>query len=271
VASADPFAQFERSGWDRAADSYEECWTDTELFVEPLLDAAGVGPGTRLLDLACGPGFVSEAGAKRGAAPLGVDFAPSMVERARGRCPGLEFIEGDAQRLDLPDASFDAVTMNFGMLHLSRPAAALREARRVLTPGGTFAFTVWVEEGHAADEIVHAAIEEHAVPVELPEGPDVYLFAAPERSRAELAAAGFDVGSFTSEVVTEIWRPRTADLLFDAHVRAGVRISGILRAQPPDRLEAIRAAMAEGVRRYADDDGFAVPIAARVTSARAGD
>jgi ubiquinone/menaquinone biosynthesis C-methylase UbiE len=84
---ADAFAEFERAGWERAASHYEEYWTDTVLFVEPLLDAAGVGTGSRLLDVACGPGVVSARAAARGALPVGVDVATAMVERARTRCP----------------------------------------------------------------------------------------------------------------------------------------------------------------------------------------
>jgi SAM-dependent methyltransferase len=134
--NADAFAEFERTGWERAASHYEEYWTDTVLFVEPLLDAAGVGTGSRLLDVACGPGVVSARAAARGALPVGVDVATAMVERARTRCPDLSFVVGDALRLPFPDASFDAVTMNFGILHVSQPERALAEAHRVLVPGG---------------------------------------------------------------------------------------------------------------------------------------
>jgi SAM-dependent methyltransferase len=267
----DPFWEFEREGWERAAARYEECWTDTELFVDPLLNAAGVRAGSRLLDLACGPGFVSEAAAQRGAEPVGLDFAPAMVERAKSRCPALRFVEGDAQQLAFPGASFDAVTMNFGILHLSQPEAALSEARRVLAPGGRFAFTAWVEEGHAADEIVAAALAAHAAPVQVPEGPAVYRFADADESRRALAQAGFDAGSFRAETMTVRWRVPTAELLFEAQLRAGVRIGAVLRAQPPERLEAIRAAIVEGVRRYADGEVFTLPIVARVVSARASD
>jgi 2-polyprenyl-3-methyl-5-hydroxy-6-metoxy-1,4-benzoquinol methylase len=90
--------------WDRAAPRYEECWTDTGFFVEPLLDAAGVRAGTRLLDLACGPGFVSEAAAERGAEPVGLDVAPGMIEQARRRNPGLTFVcyaDGDGFTLPI--------------------------------------------------------------------------------------------------------------------------------------------------------------------------
>jgi SAM-dependent methyltransferase len=263
----DAFSDFERAGWQRAAPRYEECWTDTALFAEPLLDAATVDSGSRLLDLACGPGFVSEIAAARGAVPVGLDVAPAMVERARLRCPELEFIEGDAQRLSFPDAAFDAVTMNFGILHVSDPSAVLAEARRVLIAGGRFAFTSWIAEGNAEDEITAAALAEHGAAAELPAGPSYYALADPRESRDALARAGFDSTTVRIETIRVPWRLPTADHLFEAQLHAGVRIAAVLQAQPPERLAQIREAMAAGVRRYAEGDGFALPIAARVISA----
>ena len=268
--AGDAFWEFERAGWERAAERYDECWSDTGLFVEQLLDAAAVRAGSRLLDVACGPGYISEAAAARGAETVGLDVAVAMVERARMRCPGLTFVEGDAQRLPFQDASFDAVTMNFGILHLSRPETALTEARRVLLPRGRFAFTAWVAEGNAVAEIVDTAVATHAVSVSLPEGPPFYRFADADECRRALANSGFDVDSFRMETVSALWRVPTAELLFEAELRAGVRTAAVLEAQPVERLEAIRAAMAEGVRRYADGEEFALPIVARVVSARAG-
>lgn len=266
--AVDEFWEFERAGWNRAAAHYEEYWTDTSLFVEPLLGAAGVRPRLRLLDVACGPGFVSEAAAARGADPTGLDVAPAMVERARLRCPGLIFVEGDAQQLPFEDESFDALTMNFGILHLSQPERGLAEACRVLAPGGSIAFTAWIEEGNAVAEIVDGAVAENAVDVEVPEGPPFYRYADPGEARRALVEAGFAADSFRSDTVSGLWRIASADLLSEAELHAGVRTSAILRGQPPERLGAIRAAMAAGVRRYAEGDGFALPIAARVASAR---
>jgi SAM-dependent methyltransferase len=264
----DPFWEFERSGWERAAARYEECWTDTALFVRPLLDAAAGRPGSRLLDIACGPGYVSEAAA-RGAHPVGVDVAEAMVERARRRCPGLSFVVRDALRLPFPDTSFDTVTMNFGILHVSRPEAALAEAGRVLAAGGRFAFTTWVLEGNAQDEITAAAVDVHGLAVEVPEGPSYYVLSELEDFRRALADAGFDPDLVRVETVTAQWRIPSPDRLFEAQLHAGVRTAAVLRAQPADRLEAIRVAMAAGVRRYADGDAFALPIAARVIAATA--
>jgi ubiquinone/menaquinone biosynthesis C-methylase UbiE len=185
--SRDPFWEFERLGWERAAPHYDACWTDTRLFIEPLLDLAGVQEGTRLLDVACGPGYVSEAAAERGAEPVGVDLAEAMIELARRRLSELEFVVGDAQRLPFADCSFDAVTMNFGILHLSQPIRAIGEAHRVLAVGGRFAFTAWVDNGNAAATIVDEAVTAHAIPVELPAGPGFYQFADGERCRDVLS------------------------------------------------------------------------------------
>jgi hypothetical protein len=103
------------------------------------------------------------------------------------------------------------------------------------------------------------------------DGPPFYRFGDPEESRRALAGAGFDAGSVRTELVTAPWHASTPELLFDAELHAGVRTSAVLRAQPPERLEAIRAAIAGDVRRHADGDGgFTMPVAALVVSARAG-
>ena len=243
------------------------CWGDTELFVDALLDAAGVEAGTRLLDVACGPGLVSEQAAARGATPTGLDFAPAMVAAARSRCPDLEFVVGDAQALPFADEAFESVTMNFGILHLSEPERALAEARRVLVPDGRFAFTAWVADGNAVAQIVDAAVEAHAVPVERPEGPPFYRFADPDEATRALVEAGFAAESVRIDTETQIVRFPTEDALFEAEQNAGVRTAAVLARQPAERLERIRVAMVEGVRRYADGDGFALPVVARVISA----
>jgi hypothetical protein len=103
----------------------------------------------------------------------------------------------------------------------------------------------------------------------VPEGPSYHVFADPDECRQALEGSGFDTDSLRIDTVTALWRVPSADLLFEAQLHAGVRTAAVLRAQPPERLDAIRTAMADAVRRYADGDAFALPIAARLISARA--
>ena len=82
------FHDFEQTGWERAAEFYGDAFGAlTVQAAEALLDAVGTGPGTRLLDVATGPGFVAAAAAARGAEVTGLDFAGAMVREARRRQP----------------------------------------------------------------------------------------------------------------------------------------------------------------------------------------
>ena len=137
----DAFSAFERQGWEQLAQTYHAYYADlTTQSSGALLDALEVGPGTRFLDVASGPGYIAAAAAARGADAVGVDFAAAMVEQATRLNPGLTFKVGSAQDLPFPDESFDAVGVNFGMFHFSHPEKALAEAFRVLHSGGRIAW-----------------------------------------------------------------------------------------------------------------------------------
>src|SRR2546430_8357849 len=135
----DAFTKFEHEGWQRVADKYDSTWsTSTRQFIPPLLDAADVSGKMSILDVGCGPGYVSAAAAERGALPTGIDFSSGMISIARKMFPKIEFREGDAQNLPFNDASFDRVVGNFSLLHLANPERAMAEASRVLKSGGRF-------------------------------------------------------------------------------------------------------------------------------------
>src|SRR5438045_7244840 len=142
----DEFSSFEHESWQQVAGKYDSTWSSlTRQFIPHLLDAVQIAPGMRILDVACGPGYVSAAARQRGAIPTGIDFSSEMVAIATRLSPGVEFGEGDAQNLPFADATFDRVLMNFGLLHLSQPQQACAEACRVLRAGGKFGFTIWAE------------------------------------------------------------------------------------------------------------------------------
>jgi SAM-dependent methyltransferase len=223
-----------------------------------------------LLDVGCGPGYVSAAAAERGAVPTGLDFSGEMVAIARRMFPKIEFREGDAQQLDFADATFDRVVANFALLHLTNPERAMAEAARVLKPRGWFGFTTWARlEENPFVKLVDDAIQTHAdLNVDLPPGPPYYLFEKPSEFRSALERAGFDGASMKFKVHRIEWQVPTARFIFEAELKAGVRTAGLLARQTPTVLSAIQAALEKAVQPYARGDGFAIPKAAYVVSAR---
>ena len=264
------FTQFEHEGWQRVANKYDSVWSSsTRQFIPPLLEAAEVSGNMSILDVGCGPGYVSAAVAERGALPTGLDFSQEMIAIAQKMFPRIEFREGDAQNLPFADASFDRVLANFALLHLADPERACAEACRVLKPGGKFGFTTWAQLAeNPFVKLVDDAIKAHAnLDVDLPEGPPHYLFAGPDEFRKALDRAGFDGASMTFKVHTIEWNVPTTRFIFDAE-RQGVRTAGLLARQTPEALRAIQSAIENAVRPYAKGDGFAIPKAAYVIAVR---
>ena len=161
--NADAFRDFERAAHDEIADGYLRFFTAvTDYAVEPLLDAAAVRAGRRVLDVATGPGVAAFRAASRGAvAVTGVDLAPRMLELAAAQYPRVDFRQADAESLPLDDHSFDCVVSNFGLGHFPRPERALSVFVRVLTPGGAVAVSWWdVPARHRVMGIFFDAINE---------------------------------------------------------------------------------------------------------------
>lgn len=93
-------------------------------------------PGMRILDVAAGTGTSSETYARRGARVVASDFSEGMIAEGRKRYPHLEFVHADAMNLPFDDASFDVVTISYGLRNIQDPSKALAEMFRVLKPGG---------------------------------------------------------------------------------------------------------------------------------------
>ena len=261
------FVRFEHEGWQRVADKYDSVWSPlTRQFIPSLLEDASVSAGMLVLDVACGPGYVSAAAKQFGAVPTGVDFSEKMVAIAKRMFPEIRFKQGDAHDLPFEVGSFDRVLMNFGLLHVSHPEKASAEACRVLKRGGKFGFTVWAGPAHnPGAKIVNDAIEAYAnLDVGLPEGPPKYLYGKREECQQVLERAGFDGTSMSYETRTVEWRLPDAGYYFEAERNAGVRTAGILARQSPEALEAIRIALENGIKQYARGNEFVLPMTANV-------
>jgi demethylmenaquinone methyltransferase / 2-methoxy-6-polyprenyl-1,4-benzoquinol methylase len=103
---------------------------------ERAVDLAGVGPGSRALDVATGTGDLALELARRGAEVVGVDFSEGMLELARKKAPGIRFEVGNALDLPYDDGEFDAVTVGFGARNFDDLDRGLAELARVTRPGG---------------------------------------------------------------------------------------------------------------------------------------
>ncbi|TAJ99363.1 methyltransferase domain-containing protein [bacterium] len=262
------FRDFEQAGWENVALQYHDAFARlTAQSIGPLLNAVGAGRGMCLLDVASGPGYVAATAAERGAKAVGVDFSTAMVAQARQRYPNIEFREGDAEALPFPDESFDAVVMNFGLLHLGRPEKALAEMHRVLRSGGRAGFTVWaMPEETVGFGIVLRAIETYGnLNVSLPPGPPFFLFSDPQESQRALLSAGFATPHIVK--ISQVWRLSSPDALFEIMKEATVRTRGLLRAQSAQALHAIRTATREAVMAYRSGDTIELPMPAVLASA----
>jgi SAM-dependent methyltransferase len=262
------FRSFELAGWQEAAAHYSNAFgVVTAQTIDSMLRAARVTAGVNLLDVASGPGDLAAAAAERGAIVRGVDFSSAMVAEAQRRHPAVTFAAGDAERLSFSDRTFDAVTMNFGMLHLAQPERAIAEAYRVLRPGGRYAFTVWaVPEQAIGFGAVVRAIETHGVMnVGLPEGPPFFRFSDEDECRRCLEGTGFAGVEFHQ--LPLVWRVASADVVFEAMMRGGVRTSAVLRAQTPEALARIRLAVSSVLCQYVQGDTLAIPMPAVLAAA----
>ena len=262
------FYEFERAGWERVAGDYHRYFAAlTTRFIDPLLDAGGVQAGSRVLDVAAGPGYVAAAAVRRGGEVVGIDFAEAAVAVARKQYPAITFQTGSAEKLPFPDAIFDAVVMNFGLLHVAQPELALAEAYRVLRSGGRVAFTVWGDPNTCLGfKIILNAIAAHgAMDVPLPEGPPFFRFSDPNESKRVLTEAGFR-GPTVEEIHVD-WKMWDADVLFETFLYGAVRTGALLQAQKPEALAAIRQAVRDDVMPYSEEGRILLPMAAVLSSA----
>jgi SAM-dependent methyltransferase len=112
----------------------------------PVLDAVGVKAGDRVLDVACGTGVLGRTALARvgnGGSVAGIDPDPGMIAVASELTPAAEWRLGLAEELPYPDATFDTVVSQFGMMFFEDRPGAVREMLRVVPPGGTIAVAVW--------------------------------------------------------------------------------------------------------------------------------
>ncbi len=182
-------AHIQGSLWGARARDFAEI---LEPFSRPLygavFEAAGVAPGTRLLDVGCGPGLAAQIAAMRGARVAGLDAAEASLEIARERTPEGDFRTGEMEDLPWADNTFDVVTGFNAFQYAADVVNALREARRVAMPGGRIAMAVWGRQEDCENVALMAAMSAF-LPPPPPGAPGPFALSAPGRVEALLEQA----------------------------------------------------------------------------------
>ena len=195
----------QRVQWREAADAWDRYFDWYSHAFAPLMtwcaDAIGAAPGMSVLDVAAGAGQPALTIAPRlhpGGTVLGIDFSPEMVAVAEGRrrragAANASFRTMDAEQLELPDASFDAVTCACGVIFFPDAEQALAEMRRVLKPGGRLAIAVWDEPSKNSFVTVGggAISRFHAATPPSPKSPGAFRFSQRDVLQGVLLDAGF--------------------------------------------------------------------------------
>jgi ubiquinone/menaquinone biosynthesis C-methylase UbiE len=243
-----------------------------------LLEHAAPRAGERVLDLACGTGIVARQVAPlvgRKGRVVGVDVSPDMLAVAQSRpAPGgapIEWREAEAAATGLPDDAFDVVLCQQGLQFFPDRTTALREVRRVLTPGGRVVLSVWHRlDRHALLDALFRTEARH-LGVPLAEVAVPFCLGDAEELRALLNEAGFERTRVT---------PRSLDVRFPTPerfvhlmVHAGAAVISAFRDQDAAARAALIQAVAQEVdpllQRYRDDEMVRFPMSAHVAVAYA--
>jgi SAM-dependent methyltransferase len=126
---------------------YEQTAAELAPVSEVAVGALRLRGGERVLDVACGTGNAALLAQRAGAVVTGIDASPRLLQVARDRVAGADFVEGDAARMPFDDASFDAAVSVFGVIFAHPGEQAAAQIARVVRPGGRVVITAWPPRG----------------------------------------------------------------------------------------------------------------------------
>jgi ubiquinone/menaquinone biosynthesis C-methylase UbiE len=284
MAALDPDEQrsVTRESWERAAAAWGKRADRIRDWGMPvsvaMVDALGLQPGQRVLELAAGPGdtgFMAAEMIRPGGTLISSDGADAMLDVARARAAELgidnvEFRQLELEWIDLETASVDAVMVRWGMMLIVDPEAAAHEIRRILRPGGRAAFAVWDKPEHNPWAMIasRAMVQlGHAEPPD-PDAPGMFALADDGRLTELLEGAGFE-----DVVVSPVALARHYDGL-QRYIEETIEMMPVFGATyqelSEDAQSAVVAAITAAAAPYvADDDSVALPGRSLVASAGA--
>lgn len=273
-----------RERWERSAGFWETGNANFQRASQPvsdwIVDRLDPEQGGRLLELAGGIGEISVAIAGRlgpGGTIVYSDGAQAMVEAARRRAqqagvkaPRIEHRQIELEWIDAPAASFDGIACRFGVMLCVDPEAALREARRVLKPGGRIALAVWAR----ADQNLWlsgsslAAIAQGHMERPEPGSPGPFSLGSADRLGELLAAAGFH--SIEIEPVAITITEQSLDAIWERSLESSDALRDLVAGLTPAEHYRLRDAVDEIWAPFVAGDGrVAIPGLALCAAAEA--
>jgi SAM-dependent methyltransferase len=231
-----------------------------------LLDAAGVAPGQRVLDVACGTGILARTAAERigpTGSVVGVDLNPAMLTVARRLRPDLDWRQGDVADLPFVDSTFDVVLCQSALMFFPDATRALREMARVCKPGGTVGVQVYssLHEQPAYGPWVDM-VARHAGPDTVSLLSTYWVHGDLDTLTGRFQSAGLEVADIRTALGTARWDS------VDQMVQIEVESSPLVDRISDETYRRIREESRDVLGQYQAANGAAVPIASHLVLAR---
>lgn len=231
--------------------------TTLTLVGETLCESVDLQAGQSALDVATGNGATALAAARRGADVTGLDYVPALLHQARERTAAerlpIRFIEGDAECLPFPDASFDTVLSTFGVMFTPDQRRAAQELVRVCRSGGKIGLASWTPESFIGQ--VFRVLGRYNPP---PPGLYPPMAWGAEAHLDDLL--GDAVEAATAVQRTFVFRYRSAEHWLDTFRTYYGPIHRAFAALPPERQEALRAELLELLERSNRSGGASLSV-----------
>lgn len=253
---------------------YETCLVTAQMgpAAEDLVAAANIGPGDRVLDVACGTGVAARLAAGKTGAGSNVtaaDVNGPMLDAAaefaaEAGLSGIEWVECDAAKMPFEDSAFDVVLCQQGLQFMPDKAGALSEMSRVLKPGGRLALSVWKERsplGAAFSTVFDRRFGEGTT------APWQVMYSLGDREALRRLAA--EAGFCDIHIAFDYKFARHPDpIAFVTGAVAGSPLAGALAEMPDEESGALYAEIVEELSNYHDDGGLAAPAPCHTLTAR---
>jgi len=213
--------------------------------------AAGVGPGSCVLDVGCGAGLSLQIARELGATVAGLDASAALLEVAKSRSPGADIRVGELEQLPFADRTFDVTTGFNSFQYAADPVHALAEAKRVTKPNGRVVVTVWGAAENCELAPYVAALGK-TLPPPPPGAPGPFALSVPGALETLVGKAGLKPEGVTSIKTTMTFADRATTI-------RGLLASGVAeRAIRHSGEDAVRDGIDEAIDKYRQpDDSYA--------------